>query len=118
RNAPPLPLGCDRGLSTLGNDCNLLGSVHLPSKWTPIRSVHFDENGPHLWGCPDGHRRTLTNQPHLKNFSGRRGIGRPWRIWLGLTSGVKRRSMRAKSSELERFQVKIKRPQFSIRSIP
>src|SRR5206468_1119039 len=41
RNAPPLPLGCDRGLSTLGNDCNLLGSVHLRSKWTPVRSVHF-----------------------------------------------------------------------------
>src|SRR5438477_3495028 len=41
RYAPPLSPRYERGLSALGNDCNLLGSVHLRSKWTQSLSVHF-----------------------------------------------------------------------------
>src|ERR1700691_616987 len=44
RDASSLPSRCDRALFLCfvsGNDCYLMGSVHLRSKWTPIRGAHF-----------------------------------------------------------------------------
>jgi len=38
-----LPLRTDRTLFVFGNNCYLLASVHLCSKWTPVPSVHFAE---------------------------------------------------------------------------
>jgi hypothetical protein len=57
---PSLALRHYRSLFLPGNDCNLPGSVHLRSKWTPIRIVHFASMALNLSGCPDGHNRTLT----------------------------------------------------------
>jgi hypothetical protein len=60
RDAPPLPHSRDRALFVSGNDCYLLGSVHLRSKWTLITGVPLREHGSHVCACPDGRRRTLT----------------------------------------------------------
>src|ERR1019366_3536280 len=42
RDTAPLPRGRTQRLTLIHDPiCNLPGSVHLRSKWTPIRSVHF-----------------------------------------------------------------------------
>lgn len=41
RDTPPLPWEYDRAFALFGNDCSLLRSVHLPSKWTLLSGVHF-----------------------------------------------------------------------------
>ncbi len=41
RDAAPLPLGSDRAIYISRSDRTLLKSIHLYSKWTPMRSVPF-----------------------------------------------------------------------------
>src|SRR5262249_56884718 len=59
-DAPPLPPlhHYFRGRFLSGSDCNLLGSVHLCSKWTLIRSVLSPRMAPIY--RRDGRNRTLT----------------------------------------------------------
>ena len=40
---------------------------HLGARWTPIQCAPR-ENGSHLYACPDGHRRTLTDSLEESKF--------------------------------------------------
>jgi hypothetical protein len=61
-DAALLPFDRNRGFSVFGDHCGLLRSVHLRSKWTLTRRVHFASMDSLLWECRDGHNRTLTPQ--------------------------------------------------------